>query len=70
MLDFKSIEDEQYREYVWPDGTIVRVEGVALNVSASGGHRIKGADGMAHYIPAGWVHLRWMPKSGTEMFAF
>ena len=69
-MDFKSIEDEAYREYVWADGTVVRVEGVALNVSASGGHRIKGADGLAHYIPSGWVHLRWQAKPGREMFAF
>lgn len=69
-IEFKSIEDEQFREYVFPGGEVVRVYGIALNVSSSGGHRIKGSDGFAHYIPSGWIHLRWMPKNENEMFAF
>ena len=69
-LDFKDISDEQYREYVFAGGETVRVTGLSLHVSASGGHRIIGADGLAHYIPAGWVHLRWLPKPGSAFFQF
>jgi len=69
-LDFKDISNEEYREYVFPDGAIVRVVGLGLHVSASGGHRIRGADDLAHYIPSGWIHLRWAAKPGRELFAF
>ena len=69
-LEFKDISDEVYREYIFPGNEVVRVVGVGLHVSASGGHRIQGADGFAHYIPAGWIHLRWEPKPGKPLFAF
>lgn len=69
-LEFKDISDEQYREYTFPDGTVIKIEGLELNVSASGGHRIKGADGFSYYVPTGWVQLRWLPKAGSAPFQF
>lgn len=69
-MEFKSIEDEEYREYEWANGAKVRVSGKGLNVSASGGHRIEGVDGVSHYIPSGWIHLKWQSKPGKPAFAF
>lgn len=58
-LKFKDISTEDFREYEYPDMTI-RIENPReLNVSKSGGHRVLDAEGISHYIPAGWRHLRW-----------
>lgn len=70
-LVFKSLADEEYREYVYPNGTTIKVSGKSLHVSKSGGHRIVGNDGLAHYIAPGWVHLKWKPNaSATSYFQF
>jgi hypothetical protein len=39
-----------------------------LNVSKSGGHRLYSADGVSHYIPARWIHLRWKAKEDSANF--
>lgn len=70
QLEFKDISDEPYREYNFGDDVVVKVVGLELNVSASGGHRIKAADGFSYYIPSGWVSLRWIPKEGKDAFQF
>jgi hypothetical protein len=70
-LEFKDVSAEEYREYLFPSGVSVRVQApLRLNVSASGGHRIFDADGVSHYIPAGWVHLQWKSKAGAAHFDF
>jgi hypothetical protein len=68
-IAFTDISVELWREYVFPDGQIVRIENpTGLNVSKSGGHRLTDAQGMGHYVPAGWRHLRWLPKPGEPIF--
>ena len=68
-LKFIDISSEAWREYLYPDGTTVRVQGpVALNVSKSGGHRIFDEAGVSNYIPNGWKHLRWMVKDNQPHF--
>jgi hypothetical protein len=70
-LQFKDITDECYREYVFPDGAVVRLDWpVGLHVSESGGHRVFTANGVSHYIPKGWIHLRGEVKEGKKPFAF
>ena len=69
-MEFKSLETELWREYVFPSGTVRIDAPKSLNVSASGGHRIEDSQGMAHYIPAGWIHLRWLVKEGSPVFSF
>ena len=64
-LDFRDISTEEWREYVFSDGCAVRIEApLRLYVSESG-HRVWGADGVSHYVPRGWVHLKWLAKDGT-----
>lgn len=59
-LEWKKIDHETYRVYVFPDNNIVKiVEPVVLNVSKSGGHRVVDSNSMSHYIPSGWIHLYW-----------
>lgn len=70
-LSTKNISDELYREYIFPCGSVVRLDQPSkLNVSARGGHRVVTSDGMSHYIPYTWIHLRWRVKDGAEPFAF
>lgn len=60
-LEWNDILTNEYREYLFPDGFVVRVDNpMRLNVSESGGHRILDADGMSWYIPSGWRALRWI----------
>lgn len=71
-LPFNDISSEAWREYVFPDGAVVRIDNPThLNVSrSSGGHRLFDGNGISHYIPAGWVHLRWQAKSGAAHYSF
>jgi hypothetical protein len=65
---WKDISSEMYREYVFPAGAVVRIDSPScLHVSDSGGHRIWDG-GLSHYIPVGWVQLRWQPKIGAPKF--
>lgn len=68
-LAFEDISSERYREYRFHGGAVVRIEApLKLNVSESGGHRIFDAEGVSHYIPAGWIHLSWVAKDGEPNF--
>lgn len=68
-LEFADISSERYREYRFRGGDVVRIEApLKLNVSESGGHRIFDAEGVSHYIPAGWIHLIWVAKEGEPNF--
>lgn len=70
-LQFSDLTSEEWREYHFPTGAIVRIEQpVALNVSKSGGHRVQTTAGVSEYIPAGWIRLRWQNKSGLPAFQF
>jgi hypothetical protein len=69
--DFNSLESELWREHTFGDGHAVRIEQPThLHVSKSGGHRVLDAEGVSHYIPAGWRHLKWKAKDGCKPFDF
>jgi len=69
-LKFSSLADEVSRTYTFPGGDTVTIEKPkALNVSASGGHRVLDGAGVSHYIPPKWIHLTWVNK-GYYGFAF
>jgi hypothetical protein len=67
-LAFTDITTEAWREYEFRDERIRLDEPVALNVSKSGGHRVLTADGVSHYIPPGWHHLKWYARDGMPHF--
>lgn len=70
MSKWQDISDEQWRQYRFPNGEVIKIEHpVYLNVSDSGGHRIFDGE-FSHYVPAGWIHLVWLVKEGNPHFAF
>jgi len=70
-LVFKDVSAEQQRSYVFQSNVEVTIQNpLKLHVSDSGGHRLFDAQGVSHYVPAGWIHLRWKSKPGTPHFDF
>ena len=67
-LKFKNIESESYRTYVFPDREVTIMKPLALNVSKSGGHRVFDASGTSHYVPKGWIHLKWEVEENEPHF--
>lgn len=68
-LDFVDISSEEWREYNFGNGNVVKIDGpLKLNVSKTGGHRLFDNDGVSHYVPSGWKHLKWKSKGGQPNF--
>jgi hypothetical protein len=68
-LDFSDISSEEYRVYEFESGRSILIsKPLRLNVSPSGGHRVFDEDGVSHYIPKGWIHLKWKSKEGQPNF--
>lgn len=56
FVDLEPVES--WREYTFPGGEVVRVEGVSkVAVSESGTHRLETASGRKHIVPSGWIHI-------------
>jgi len=82
-LVFHDISKEMWRAYVYPspdgDGVVeIKIDNpVAVAMKApsetfarGGRHRILDADGVSHYIPQGWVDMKWKNAPGTPRFGF
>lgn len=69
-LTLKDISTERWREYNFSDYVVRIDEPLAINVSKAGGHRIIDAEGVSHYIPKGWLHLKWKGKEGEPQLVF
>lgn len=69
-LEFKDIDSELYRVYVYSDYKITINYPLKLNVSATGGHRVFDHEGISHYIKPGWKHLYWKSKPNYPNFRF
>lgn len=66
---FTDISSEIWREYRFAAGEVVRIENpLKLHVSGSRGHRVLDAQGISHYIPFVWIHLRWKVRPGQPAF--
>lgn len=72
--EFLSLESEEWRTYVWvKEGFPIEVtinDPVCLHVSAAGGHRILDGSGVSHYVPKGWVEVKWEVREGMNHFDF
>jgi len=65
---FVDISSEQFRTYRFANGEEVTIkEPLQLSVSTSG-HRLFDNDGVSHYVPKGWIHLKWKVKEGQPHF--
>ena len=64
----RSLENEAYREYLFADGTVYRIENPWTLFTRPGGttHRVVDAVGIVHCVafpgPDGKTVLRWKPK--------
>lgn len=59
---------EDWREYRFPGGEIVKIKNPQFLIVSDNGHRI-GCGKVSHYIPYGWIDLTWQNKAGrTENF--
>ena len=74
LNEWLDISNEQYREYDFGDGRMVRIEGPdKLHVKRKDegdSHRILDVDGVSHYIPVGWVKIEWEVHEGKPFFDF
>jgi|TARA_R110000823_G_C15582667_1_gene463237 hypothetical protein len=65
---FIDIDSELKREYVFTrEDTVVIENPIKLCVKPNG-HRVWDAQNVSHYIPSGWIHLRWQVKEGEPNF--
>ena len=67
-LDFKDISSEQWREYTFDEGQTIRIDKPIRLYVSDNGHRILDAEGVSHYVPLRWVHLKWQAKDGEPHF--
>lgn len=55
-IDWKDINHETYRVYIFEGGDELRIDEPALiNISDSGGHRILTKHNVSFYIPYKWI---------------
>jgi DNA primase len=70
-LDFKDISGEEYREYMYNNGGVLRIVNPwKLAISKSGNHRIATLDGYSYIIAPNWIAIRFRKKVGEPSFAF
>ena len=59
---------EEWREYIWKDGSTYRIEkpiSIFIKRNELGdSHRLVDAQGVRHYVPAGWLAFRFVGKWG------
>ena len=67
-LEFKDISTELWREYAFEKGQVVRIEKPLKLYVSDNGHRLLDSGGVSHYVPFGWIHLRWQAKEGEPQF--
>jgi hypothetical protein len=65
---FTDISTEDWREYSFSGNEKVRIERPTHLCVSTSGHRILDEAGVSHYIPKGWIHLRWQVKQGQPHF--
>ena len=61
-------EREEWREYRFPGGELVRIEKPQYLIVSDNGHRLLDGDGRSHYVPYGWIHLCWENKGDHEFY--
>lgn len=67
-LEFQDVSTEQWREYIFADGCVVHIDSPVRLHAGDNGHRIFDANGVSHYIPKKWIHLRWKAEEGAPNF--
>ena len=60
----KDISTEIRRTYTWESGATVTIESPKILITSDNGHRIADEANNGHYVPNGWIHLKWENKPG------
>lgn len=63
-----DISAEVYRLYRFPKGESVMIKKPATLIISDNGHRVVDKEGYSHYIPYGWVHLKFKVEKGVPHF--
>ena len=77
-LNFLDVRMETYRVYVFPppiegmsnveyyieEPEAVAFKGPVNTWTAGGSHRVVDKSGISHYVPAGWIGIRWGKAEG------
>lgn len=64
-----EISNEVFREYVYPDGSVFRIERPTHLFILNGSHRVVDAAGVTHRPERGYLGIRWQQNDGKP-FAF
>lgn len=65
MQEPKDISTELRRTYAWPDGAKVTIENPKSLTVSDNGHRVVDVENNGHYVPKGWIHLKWENRLGA-----
>ncbi len=67
---FRDISSEEYREYIYPNGTRIKIDHpIRLSIAPQHGHRIW--DGVrSWWIRPTFLVIIWKAKEGAPHFAF
>lgn len=66
---FIDITSELFREYIYPNGSKIRIEfPMKLNVAQNNSHRLFDMNGFSYYIPTGWISIIWKSRPGAPNF--
>lgn len=69
-----NIQDESWREYVYPDGSVYRINSPYMLWIFEGKsgwtQRILDTDGVTHRPQPGWLAIRWEARPGHPAWSF
>jgi len=63
-----DISSEVYRLYRFPKGESVMIKKPAILIVSDNGHRVVDKEGYSHYIPYGWIHLKFKVEKDKPHF--
>ena len=66
---FVNINNELFREYLYPNGAKITIHfPLKLSIAGDKSHKIFDADGLSYYIPPNWIGIVWKAKPGAPNF--
>jgi len=63
-----DISSELYRLYRFPKGESVTIKKPMILIVSDNGHRVVDQGGYSHYIPYGWIHLKFKVEKDKPHF--
>jgi len=63
-----DISAEVYRLYRFPKGETVMIKKPMVLIVSDNGHRVVDKEGYSHYIPYGWIHLKFKVEKDAPHF--